>query len=189
MTLTLFALLAVLTLGGALGVALEPRIARVPLWLLGTFLGVAGIFLLSQAVPLGVTQLLVSVGGTLAILVYGLTQIAPKGDETPPPSMRSILAALVAVALLALVLLPPLWQYPPTSEAGSPPGALVIGAALLDQDAGTGEVPLANLPAESHLARPRTTYLLPLTVVLLHLLVVLGAAAYLTRNRGQEAQP
>jgi NADH:ubiquinone oxidoreductase subunit 6 (subunit J) len=189
MTFTLFALLAVLALGGALGVALEPRIARTPVWLLGTFLGVAGIFLLSPAATLGVAQLLVSVGGTLAVLVYGLTQVAPRGDATPPPRPLSVLAALVAVALLALVLLPSLWHHPAVPEAGPLPGAQALGAALLDQDAGPGAVSLAHLPAGSPLARPRTTYLLPLLVVLLHLLVVLAAAAYLTRNRGPEAQP
>src|SRR5271154_1907971 len=68
----LFWILAVLTGVSALGVVVTQNIVRAAAWLLFTLAGVSGLFFLLNADFVGATQLLVYVGGTLVLVVFGV---------------------------------------------------------------------------------------------------------------------
>src|SRR6266849_1880228 len=71
-TSILFYLLASLTCACALAVVVSQNIVRAAAWLLFTLAGTAGIFFLLGAQFVGATQLLVYVGGTLVLVVFGV---------------------------------------------------------------------------------------------------------------------
>src|SRR5215472_17857936 len=68
----LFYLLAAVTGVCALAVVLTQNIVRAAAWLLFTLAGVSGLFFLLGADFVGATQLLVYVGGTLVLVVFGV---------------------------------------------------------------------------------------------------------------------
>ena len=100
-----FYLLATLTLGSALGVALSRHIVYSAFALMATLLGVAGLFVLLGADFLGVVQLLVYVGGILVLTVFAImlthriadVQVSNRSVGRLP---AAVLAALVLAALV-----------------------------------------------------------------------------------------
>src|ERR1700736_1919415 len=68
----LFYVLALLTGVCAIGVVLTQNIVRAAAWLLFTLAGTAGVFFLLGADFIGATQLLIYVGGTLVLVVFGV---------------------------------------------------------------------------------------------------------------------
>ena len=68
----LFWVLAILTGLCAIAVVVTQNIVRAAAWLLFTLAGTAGIFFLLGADFVGATQLLVYVGGTLVLVVFGV---------------------------------------------------------------------------------------------------------------------
>src|SRR2546430_17235776 len=77
LTQILFWILFVLTGVSALGVVVTQNIVRAAAWLLFTLAGVAGVFFLLGADFVGATQLIVYVGGTLVLVVFGVLLPAP----------------------------------------------------------------------------------------------------------------
>src|ERR1700677_3965793 len=68
----LFYVLAALTGVSAIGVVVTQNIVRAAAWLLFALAGTAGVFFLLGADFVGATQLLVYVGGTLVLVVFGV---------------------------------------------------------------------------------------------------------------------
>src|SRR5262249_61767283 len=68
----LFYVLAALTGVSAVAVVVTQNIVRAAAWLLFTLAGAAGIFFLLGADFVGATQLLIYVGGTLVLVVFGV---------------------------------------------------------------------------------------------------------------------
>ena len=186
----LFYALAALTGVCAVGVVVSQNIVRSAAWLLFALAGVAGVFFLLDAQFVGATQLLVYVGGTLVLVVFGVMLTA----QGPFISMR-INAAEWAIAgsvglLLYAVLAVSLLRV---DVRGATPGPTAssenLGLAFLgDREPAprsdvTG-VPPRNGDAEGNrFQRTRVSYLLPFEIVSVHLLVVLIAAAYLARAK------
>ena len=71
-TVAVFYLIAAITVGSALGVALSRSIVYSAFALMGTLLGVAATFVLLGADFLGVVQLLVYVGGILVLTLFAV---------------------------------------------------------------------------------------------------------------------
>jgi NADH-quinone oxidoreductase subunit J len=71
-TTAVFYLLALITVGSACGVAFGNNIVYSAFGLMGTFLGVAGVFVLLGADFLGAVQLLVYVGGILVLTLFAV---------------------------------------------------------------------------------------------------------------------
>src|SRR5437870_12372011 len=102
----LFYVLCVLTAVSALGVVVTQNIVRAAAWLLFTLAGVAGIFFLLGADFVGATQLIVYVGGTLVLVVFGVMLTA----QGPFITMRigaaewaiGLVVGLVFFAMLAV---------------------------------------------------------------------------------------
>jgi NADH:ubiquinone oxidoreductase subunit 6 (subunit J) len=176
----LFYAIAILTGLCAVGVVVTQNIVRAAAWLLFTLGGVAGIFFFLGADFVGATQLIVYVGGTLVLVVFGVMLTA----QGPFVSLRTSAAEWAVSMVVGLLLLGALvvttWTADwPKQPAGGPtplvlaedpetsPNSVMLGHGFLGQRVGPGGV----------------SYLLPFEIVSVHLLVVLIGAAYLARAK------
>ncbi len=169
----LFLIVAATTTFSALGVVLSRSVVRSAVWLLGALIGIAVCYFLLGAEFLGAAQLIVYVGGTLVLMVFGvmITNQGPfAGIHTKP--VEWILGGSVASLLFAFLVTFSLRaaQPSPVSNVDTLPSAGPIGAAFL------------GVPDERG-----TAFLLPFEIVSIHLLVVLVAAAYLARAKRRPA--
>ena len=76
-----FALFAAMTVGGALICIWERSVVRSAFSLMVTFIGVAGLFILLESDFLASAQVLIYVGGILALLLFGVMLSPPDDDE------------------------------------------------------------------------------------------------------------
>jgi NADH:ubiquinone oxidoreductase subunit 6 (subunit J) len=190
-----FLLYALLAGVFALCVVFSSNIVRMAFYLVLSLGATAGLFFLAGADFVGSMQLLIYVGGTLVLLVFGVMLTAQGPFITMKTSGGDwILAALVGGSLLA-VLLPTAfkigeWQNRPTynspdakevsQRAAMPesgPTATRLGMGLLGARVDSLDAP--SSPTRSTMAG----YLLPFEIVSVHLLVVLIGAAYLARAK------
>ena len=158
----LFAAIASATGLSALSVVLSRNIVRSAVWLLFTLVGVSLLYFLLGAEFVGATQLIVYVGGTMVLVVFGVMLTAQQQFlkiRTRPQEwlVGGVLAAALFVLLLTVSLR--LGQGRNAPPAESMPGTGPIGLGFL------------------------TTYLLPFEIISVHLLVVLIGAAYLARAK------
>ena len=100
----LFWLFAILTCGGAISVAVSQNVVRMAFSLVLTLGSTAVLFLLLGADFVGATQLLVYVGGTLVLLVFGvmLTATGPF-TRIKTSAADGILSGLIGVVFLCIV--------------------------------------------------------------------------------------
>lgn len=68
----IFGLLAIVAIGGALGLVHARRVAHSMLYLVFTFMAVAGVFLLQEAELLAIIQILVYLGSVLLVVLFGI---------------------------------------------------------------------------------------------------------------------
>jgi NADH-quinone oxidoreductase subunit J len=174
----LFAVIAVVTAGSALGVVLSRSVVRAAVWLLFSLIGVSLVYFLLGAEFLGAAQLIIYVGGTLVLVVFGvmLTSQGPfAGPRTRPAEW--VAGGLLAGSLFVLIVTISLDLARPAPTPERPlPGVGPLGLTFL----GVPEQP----GTASGLA-----FLLPFEIVSVHLLVVLIAAAYLARAKKKVASP
>src|ERR1700716_3619565 len=97
----LFYLIAAITGLCAVAVVVTQNIVRAATWLLFTLGGVSGIFFLLGADFVGATQLLVYVGGTLVLVVFGVMLTA----QGPFVTMKTSAAEYAISAAVGLLLL------------------------------------------------------------------------------------
>ena len=173
-----FMLFAAAACGGALAVVFADNVVRMALYLVLSLGAVAGLFFLAGAEFVGAMQLMIYVGGTLVLLVFGvmLTAQAPFVSIRPAAG-DTILAGVVGTAVL-LLLRPGAfsvadWTKPASGRVAAP-AATPIGMALLGLR--------VDAPADGAGPAP-AGYLLPFEIVSVHLLVVLVGAAYLARAK------
>ena len=171
LTWALFLLVAAGTGAAALGVALTGPVVRSAVCLLGALVGVGLCFFLLGAEFLGAAQLIVYVGGTLVLVVFGgmLTAGGPRA-VLPPKRWEWVAGGLLAAALFGLLatVARRFGDRPPAADL---PGPGPLGLAFLGIPEQPGGV----------------AYLLPFEVVSVHLLVVLVGAAYLARGERRAA--
>jgi NAD(P)H-quinone oxidoreductase subunit 6 len=151
--------LSALVLGGAVGVAFSRNILRSAFLLLATLGGTAGLYLFLGADFVGVTQLLVYVGGILVLLLFAVLLTGRIGDVTA--TNRAVgrgvalpLSMLVGFLLVLVALTTP-WQR---TEAVVAPTTARLGDGLLNE------------------------YLLPFELVSLVLLMALVGAMVVARR-------
>jgi NADH-quinone oxidoreductase subunit J len=176
LAVVLFAVVAAVTAVSALGVVLTRSIVRSAVWLLFTLIGVSLLYFLLGAEFLGAAQLIIYVGGTLVLVVFGvmLTTAGPFAGIRARP-LEWAVGGVLAAALFALLVTLSLDLGARQSGPGDQPlpGVGPLGLTFL----GMPE-PSAAAPA------PRgQAFLLPFEIVSIHLLVVLIAAAYLARAK------
>jgi NADH-quinone oxidoreductase subunit J len=186
----LFWLVAGLTGASAVMVLVTQNIVRAAAWLLFTLAGTSAVYFLLGADFVGATQLIVYVGGTLVLVVFGVMLTA----QGPFVTMKSgvgewavaIVVGLLFFGALAGTTVRNVWPTRPPEpiDAATAPSTVQLGQAFLGATEATPAAPLTGLPG---VARPplRTpvAYLLPFEIVSVHLLVVLIGAAYLARAK------
>ena len=184
----LFFAYAAIVLAGAVGVLLAQGVFRMASWLILSLAGVAGMMLLWGADFLGAAQLLVYVGGTAVLLVFGIMLTMRSDEETYQIPRTERLAIYLGSALVGVLLVAMLRHVPWDSLAFAT--AEVSAEALAERDNRPAETTaklgqaLVGLPPEP--GRSGLGYLLPFEIVSVHLLVVLVGAAHLARVRSEE---
>ncbi len=159
LSVALFYTLAVLTGLCAISVVVTQNIVRAAAWLLFTLAGVAGLLFLLGAQFVGATQLLVYVGGTLVLVVFGVMLTA----QGPFISMKSGAAEwgvatvvgvmLYGVLAVALISRPPAFEQPRGSAPGQRPQASALGLRFLGFDESAFQAP-QPAPAATTAAPP-----------------------------------
>ena len=175
-----FLVFAAIACGFAVAVVAADNVVRMALYLVFSLAATAGLFLLAGAEFVGAMQLMIYVGGTLVLLVFGvmLTAQGPFVTLSSAGGDR-VLAGVIGTALLGTLLLAglavPAWRQPAAGVAAEP-AATPLGMALVG-------VRVDDPPAGSPAGAVRPGYLLPFEIVSVHLLVVLVGAAYLARAK------
>src|SRR3954451_8362869 len=112
----LFWTIATLTGLCALAVVVSQNIVRSATWLLFTLGGTSGLFFLLGADFVGATQLLVYVGGTLVLVIFGVMLTAQGPFITMKTSAAEwALSGVVGLTLFGVLVVA-------TSQVGPPPG-------------------------------------------------------------------
>ncbi len=134
-----FFALAALTLASAAGVAFSRNILYASFSLLGTFLGVAGLYILLSADFLAVAQLLIYIGGVLVLILFAVMLTSRIQDlAVTNPSMGvapATIATLLTTGLLLFVSRNAPWraplQNPPSVSSAEQLGDLFLNRYLL----------------------------------------------------------
>ncbi len=189
----LFLLFGGLTCLSALAVVLTSNVVRMAFWLVMSLGSVAALFFLLEADFLGATQLLIYVGGTVVLLVFGVMLTASGPYLQIKTSPAELLLGGGVGGLLLLVLLSSVtgidWDADVAARLGDESVA-ALGQNLSVNQAGRTGRPLGlaflglrpdAIDANGEHTKPG--YLLPFEIVSVHLLVVLVGAAYLARAK------
>ncbi|MSR58738.1 MAG: NADH-quinone oxidoreductase subunit J [Planctomycetaceae bacterium] len=159
-------------------------------WLIVSLGSTAGLFFTLDADFVGATQLLVYVGGTLVLLIFGvmLTASGPFLQIKTSPG-EGVLAGVVGAMLFMLILRSACAVDWDIVSPRSPKGGVETGYNPPGEGNSTRALGLSFLGARpdkdlgSHDPRLAPGYLLPFEIVSVHLLVVLIGAAYLARTK------
>ena len=159
----------------ALAVVISPNIVRMAFYLVISLASTAGLFFLAGADFVGSMQILIYVGGTLVLLVFGVMLTSQDRFISMRTSRgEMIIATLVGLSLFAVLggaaLSVPAWAAPTRDQVAAvtlEPTATPVGMGLLG---------VVDDPS-------RSGYLLIFEIISVHLLVVLIGAAYLARAR------
>ena len=181
----LFAIVATATAVSAVGVVASRNVVRMAVWLLFTLIGVALIYFLLGAEFAGAAQLIVYVGGTLVLVVFGvmLTAHGPLRELRTRRNEWIVGGALGAVLFVLLAAVSLKIGSPPTTDDAKVPGTGQLGLGFLGVTETSPAGNLSGVPADKPIPRTRVAYLLPFEIVSVHLLVVLVGAAYLARAK------
>ncbi len=163
-----FALFAWLVLGGSLVCLWERSVVRSAFALLGTFGGTAGLFLLLGSDFLAMSQILIYVGGILALILFGVMLTPPDLTERKLPRVATGLVAVGAgVAFIAAkVAMTADW---------------VQAAELAEPKSATREIGVGFVAAEE--------YVIAFELAAVVLTVALVAAVYVARRRVVDLAP
>ncbi len=181
----LFYVVAILTGLCAIGVVLTQNIVRAAAWLLFALGGVVGIFFFLGADFVGATQLIVYVGGTLVLVVFGVMLTA----HGPFINLRTSAAEWALSLVVGLLLFGVLavtvanrdsWEWARGQGREQRATAMVNSA---DPATSPNSVEIGNSFLGQPLGPHKASYLLPFEIVSVHLLVVLIGAAYLARAK------
>jgi NADH-quinone oxidoreductase subunit J len=184
----LFWLVALLTVGCAVGVAVTQNITRAAVWLLFTLSGTAGLFFLLGADFVGAAQLMTYVGGVLILVIFGvmLTAQGPFVNLKTPAGewAMSLIVGMLLLGLVGLVVLGEHWgRLRPTNYPSHPAEARNSNDIGLGMIGVTQASPAGKLPAVPERERTAVGYLFPFQILAVHLVVVLIGAAYLARAK------
>ncbi len=189
----LFCISAAITGLSAIMVVVTQNIVRAAAWLLFSLAGTAGVFFLLGSDFIGAAQLIVYVGGTMVLVVFGVMLTA----QGPFVNLKtgagewafSLVVGVALYAMLGVSALTAKWPHL-DGPAVEPKPQSSTNTALLGQAlTGVREIqPAGDIPGVAGRARQQVGYLLPFEIVSVQLLVVLIAAAYLARAKRKKQQ-
>jgi NADH-quinone oxidoreductase subunit J len=182
----LFLVFALVACGFGAAVLFTSNVVRMAFYLTLSLGSVSGLFFLAGAEFVGAMQLMIYVGGTLVLLIFGVMLTA----QARFISMKTgagewILGAIVGSSLLLLLVRAGFsvesWRAPRPDRdritLAEGQSSTAIGLALTSV-----RVDKLN-PGSDTLKRGMSGYLLPFVIVSMHLLVVLIGAGYMARTK------
>jgi NADH-quinone oxidoreductase subunit J len=184
---TIFALAACL---GAVAVAISQSVVRMAFWLVVSLGSVAGLFFLADADFIGAAQLLIYVGGTLVLLVFGI-MLTASGPymKIPASPAETVVAGLIGLMFLFMV-----FSTINDVDRNGSKDRIMAASGQTEKPAGFDDGSEGNTLRPLGFAllgvRPDVKdgagYLLPFEIASVHLLVVLIGAAYLARAKRRQ---
>ncbi|MCF6270321.1 MAG: NADH-quinone oxidoreductase subunit J [Melioribacteraceae bacterium] len=96
----IFYLFAAITVGSALLVVSSDNIVRSAFYLLATFFGVSGLYVLLGADFVAVTQIMVYIGGILILLLFGVMLTSNITNVEIKKGMKNLLPAIIGIGIL-----------------------------------------------------------------------------------------
>ncbi len=186
-----FLLFAAVACAFGIAVVITSHVVHMAFYLVLSLAATAGLFFLAGADFVGAMQIMIYVGGTLVLLVFGVMLTA----QAPFITMRTragewVMAALAGGALLSLLVWAAFsvdaWRPLSRAEAEAVavrPTATRIGMGLLGAPTDRVRLERGDSAVDRRLAAGMSGYLLPFEIVAIHLLIVLVGAAYLARTR------
>ena len=188
----LFWLFAILACAGAIGVVVNQVVVRMAVSLIVCLASVSALFFLQNADFVGAVQLMVYVGGTIILLIFGimLTSSSPFSKIESSPSEGFLAAGIGALflAIIAFTVTQVNWEQQSAMVSAVSPTHAVESGYNPEADGNTSR-PLAMsfLGLRPDQGGNAPGYLLPFEIVSVHLLVVLVGAAYLARTKRRAA--
>jgi len=186
-----FLLFAIPTCVFAVAVVASTNVVRMAMCLIASLAAVAGLYFLAGADFVAAMQLMIYVGGTLVLLVFGVMLTAQGPNVSLKITSANWLMATLAGGALLFILLDcaalsvDAWspkavaETKPTIEADHTVAPLGMGLLGIRVDRLSQE--------NSTLRTGMSGYFLPFEIVSVHLLVVLIGAAHLARARRKRA--
>ncbi|WP_010587247.1 NADH-quinone oxidoreductase subunit J family protein [Schlesneria paludicola] len=192
----LFWVFATLSCGGAVAVVATQNVVRMAFWLVVSLGSVGALFFLCDADFLGSAQLLIYVGGTVVLLVFGvmLTASGPYTQIRTNPAEIFLGASVGLLLLFVLVTSISKVDWKEAAERLPPSPSMAAAAELAPAARQQGNTvrqlglsfiglrPDRNLNQDSQM-KLAPGFLLPFEIISIHLLVVLIGAAYLARAK------
>jgi len=181
-----FLFFALVACGFAVAVVITSNIVRMAFYLTLSLGAISGLFFLAGAEFVGAMQLLIYVGGTLVLLIFGVMLTAQARFISMKTSGAEwVLAAILGSTLFLLLVRAgysvETWNQPPPDLASlqvavgktSTPIGLALSGVRVDQLDEKDEA----------LRRGMSGYLFPFVIISMHLLVVLLGAGYMARTK------
>lgn len=181
-----FLFFALLACGFAIAVVLTSNIVRMAFYLTLSLGATSGLFFLAGAEFVGAMQLLIYVGGTLVLLIFGVMLTAQARFISMKTSGAEwVLAAIVGGSLLLLLLQAGYsindWKTPRANLATL---ALIEGRTSTPIGLALTGVRIDRLDEPNERLREGMSgYLFPFVIISMHLLVVLIGAGYMARTK------
>ena len=163
MALALFVIVAIFTLGGAVGVVATRNVVHAALFLLLSLLGAAGAYLLLFAEFLALVQVLIY-GGAVTIVVLFAVMLTRSSEYPRITDNKQWPLGLITATVLAVVLGAAFWLAPDVAAEPQAPAFTELGASLF------------------------TKWALPFEIASLVLLVALIGAIIIARTQNVVAQ-
>ncbi len=195
----IFAIYALAACGGAIAVVVSQNVVRMAFWLIISLGSVAGLFFLLNADFVGAIQLLIYVGGTVVLLIFGvmLTASGPMLTIRSAPG-EIVLGGLAGLAVLGVLVFATIgvdWSANRSKIASRDLAAGRDAASYRSPEEGQSVRKLGSAllgvrfdkDLQTNSTTPSTGYLLPFEIISVHLLVVLVGASYLARTKRRRA--
>lgn len=118
-----FYLLTGFSVFAALGILFARNVVHAVFLLVLVFLGIAGIFIISNAEFVGVTQIMIYIGGVLVLMMFGIMLTHRiDGKKLESENRRVVPAALLGIGLMALLYFPlkegfPIYDFETTANS------------------------------------------------------------------------
>lgn len=182
----LFWIFAALTGGSAVAVVVSRNIVRTAVGLMFALVGVAGLYFLLHAEFLAAAQLVVYVGGTLILIIFGVMLTSKSPFSKFEPAKIEVIAAVVLGVVMFGALVVGVRSALTDGRISTVASTAVAGVGEVGsrgQETAATEYPVARL-GQALLG----DYLIPFELASVVLLAVMIGAAYLAKSRKKESQ-
>lgn len=175
----MFYVMAFITLGSALVVAMGKNLVRSIFMFFVTLFGLAGLYILALADFVAVTQIVIYVGGILVLILFafmlsGKEALATAQQQTTPYISLKNLPAFLLAAMFLVVMLNVVFK----ADVNNLPW---VRAAIQTKNV----VPVNGTINDIGVSL-MTRYLLPFEVISIMLMIALVGAAHLSRKEGDK---